>query len=112
MNEIYWITRLDGLSILFGFMFGIPAVLAFISFLSNHAAGDNINIGWKKCRIASFIVGVLGFVFVPSKSDALLIFGVGTTIDYLKSNETIQQLPDKCVDALDAWVESLSEDKK
>lgn len=37
----------------------------------------------------------------------LLIYGVGTTLDYLQDNEKVQQLPDKCVDALDAWVESL-----
>ena len=40
-----------------------------------------------------------------------MIFGVGGTIDYIKSNETINQLPDKCVKALDAWVESLNQNK-
>lgn len=32
--------------------------------------------------------------------------------EHLQDNEKVQQLPDKCVDALDAWVESLSEEKK
>ena len=72
---------------------------------------DDYNpIGWRKCRIALFIIGVLGATFVPTKSDMLLILGVGTTIDYVQSNDTINKLPDKCVDALNAWVDSLSDD--
>lgn len=42
----------------------------------------------------------------------MLIWGVGSTIDYIQDNETAKQLPDKCVNALDAWVESLSDDKE
>lgn len=112
MNEIYWITRLDALSMLFAFMVGIPMICSFVWFLINHSEGKDTRAGWKKCRIASFVIGVLGLVFVPSKSDALLILGVGGAVDYIRSNETAKQLPDKCVDALDAWVESLSEDKR
>jgi hypothetical protein len=48
-------------------------------------------------------------ILTPTKDEALLIWGVGSTIDYIKENETIKQLPDKCVNALDAWVNSLSD---
>lgn len=41
-----------------------------------------------------------------------MIWGVGETIDYVKSNETAKQLPDKCIEALDKWVEGLNEDNK
>lgn len=34
------------------------------------------------------------------------------TIDYVKSNETAKQLPDKCVKALDKWVDNLNEEEK
>jgi hypothetical protein len=51
-------------------------------------------------------------ILTPTKDEALLIWGVGSTIDYIKENETIKQLPDKCVNALDAWVESLSDNKE
>ena len=36
-----------------------------------------------------------------------MIYGVGGTIDYIKSNGTAKQIPDKCVKALDKWVENL-----
>ena len=35
------------------------------------------------------------------KNDALLIYGVGCTIDYIKSNDKAKQLSDKCIKALD-----------
>lgn len=37
---------------------------------------------------------------------------LGGTIDYIKSNETAKQLPDKCIKALDKWVENLNEEKQ
>lgn len=42
----------------------------------------------------------------------LLIFGIGGSIDYLKSNDVAKQLPDKCINAIDAWVSSLTTEKK
>lgn len=53
-------------------------------------------------------ITTLLFVLIPTQKDALLIFGLGSTIDYIKSNGKVQQLPDKCIDALDSWVESLN----
>lgn len=47
-----------------------------------------------------------------TKEDMMLIYGVGATLEHLQDNEKVQQLPDKCVDALDAWVESLSEEER
>lgn len=109
MTEIYWITRLEAINVLFWLMILIPITMLIINFLVNLAENCSV-IGWRKCRIASFIIGVLGATFVPTKSDMLLILGVGSTIDYVQSNDTINQLPDKCVDALNAWVESLNDD--
>lgn len=52
------------------------------------------------------VVCLLIKIFVPTTKEALLIYGVGGTIDYVKSNPTAKQLPDKCVNALDKWVDS------
>lgn len=109
MTEIYWITRLEAINVLFEFMITIPIIILIINFVANFVENRSV-IGWRKCRIALFIIGVLGATFVPTKSDMLLILGVGTTIDYVQSNDTINKLPDKCVDALNAWVDSLSDD--
>ena len=64
---------------------------------------------FKRCGIATFALIFIN-VFIPTKNDALLIYGVGGTIDYIKSNDTAKQLPDKCIKALDKWADSLNED--
>ena len=52
------------------------------------------------------------YITVPTKNDALLIYGVGGTIDYIKSNDTAKQLPDKHIKALDKLVDNLNEEEK
>ena len=54
---------------------------------------------------------VLLLSFVPTTKEALLIYGVGSTIDYVNGNETIKSLPDKAINALDKYLDSLNKDK-
>lgn len=67
---------------------------------------------WLPLTIITLVVGILGRIFVPTTNEALMIFGIGGTVDYIQDNEKLQQLPDKCVEALDLWVESLKEDSE
>lgn len=121
MKEIYWIQRLDGLSTLFEIMIILSviviilwAVAAFVCWLSVFDEEDYADIRamkrWLPLTIITLVVGILGSVFVPTANEALMIFGIGGTVDYIQDNENLQQLPDKCVEALDLWVESLKED--
>ena len=50
-------------------------------------------------------VAALGLVFVPSTKDMLIIYGVGGTLDYVKENNTANQIPDKCIKALDKFID-------
>lgn len=122
MSEIYWLTRVDTLNIIFGWMIAIPVIVGIIMFIvflmsMDNLRNDEIDENWlsfkKYCKkfrnvlLPVFITGILGIGFCPTKNDMLLIYGVGGSIDYLRSNPTAQKLPDKCIEALDAWVESL-----
>ena len=50
---------------------------------------------------------------MPSQKNLLIIYGVGGTIDYLKENKDANKIPDKCVKALDKYLDdALKEDKK
>lgn len=51
-------------------------------------------------------------IFIPTTNEALLIYGVGGMIDYIKSNDTAKQLPDKCVKALDKYLDNLTKEEK
>lgn len=113
MWELYLLTRL-------GVIFPILVIITVVSGVISAVAGiDILSEGdverstkiFKRSAVA-LAISVLGIVIIPTKQDMFLIYGVGTTLDYLQDNEKVQQLPDKCVDALDAWVESLSEEKK
>ena len=72
----------------------------------------NSMLKYLKIFAATFIITLTVKAFVPSTKEALMIFGVGSTIEYLKSNEKAMQLPDKCIDALDAWVEELNKKER
>ena len=130
MNEIYWITRLDiiclFLTLIAVFSF-IATVVLFSIGLSKRGDADICTEGsqtWKqhietskmclylakRCTIAFFVSVFINF-FIPTTNQALLIYGVGGTIDYIKSNDTAKQLPDKCVKALDKLVENLTKEE-
>lgn len=116
MNEIYWITRLDDISFFLGSISIISGILfvlaAFVITVASNEGDLSIvkgGITSIKISLSAFLLSMTINVFVPTTKDAMLIFGVGGTIDYIKSNETINKLPDKCVKALEAWVESLTE---
>ena len=66
---------------------------------------------FKYCFPTTIIVALL-LIFIPTTNEALMIWGVGGTIDYVKSNDTAKQLPDKCIEALDKWANSLNEEEK
>lgn len=118
MNEIYWITRLD---VLRGFLTGMAVILGIICFsvglLAILDGKDEIIMSRAQRRkillrsLVAFVVFALGSAFTPSMKEMMLIWGLGNTVDYLQENETVQQLPDKCVKALEAWVDSLSEEE-
>lgn len=130
MNEFYWITRLDGISgflCLIAVLSGIATlVVFFVGLLSKsnaniHPKGSapwkfhmdiyNKYLYWsKKCAIV-FFVSVFMNIFIPTTNEALLIYGVGGTIDYIKSNDTAKQLPDKCVKALDKYLDNITKEE-
>lgn len=58
----------------------------------------------KKCLIC-FLISLIFLVFVPSKEETLKIIGFGTIIDYIQSNDQVKELPDKCVEALNLYID-------
>lgn len=120
MNEFYWLTRLDGVCVFMTVTLMISAVASALFvvayFIERPDAGeeDMSNIPGKmlKIFIPIFLLSAVARVFIPSTNEALMIWGIGGTIDYIKGNEKIKQIPDKCIDALDMWVNRLTEKEK
>ena len=62
----------------------------------------------KKVFKGSFLVIVFGAImaiFIPSTKNLLIIYGVGGTIDYVKENKDANKIPDKCIKALDKYLD-------
>ena len=116
MNEIYWITRLDGIQAFFAIctilvIFAIVILLINI-LMSNCEDEKTKSQKWLKVLLCSLPFFVLPLIFIPSTKDALLIYGLGGSINYIKGNDTARKLPEKAVMALDKYLEELDKDKK
>ena len=138
MEELYWITRLGALNFLFNTIIFVSLVAIIIlamelftikktpdneddknlelQVVTGKVHNENMYYNFvKKQFIRAFIVFVVSIVcnvFIPTKNEALMIYGVGGTIDYIKSNDTAKQLPDKCIKALDKWADNINEENK
>lgn len=138
MEELYWITRLGALNFLFNAIIFVSLVAIIIlavelfvikttsdneddkklelQVITGKVHNENMSYNFvKKQFIRAFIVFVVSIicnVFIPTKNEALMIYGVGSTIDYIKSNDTAKQLPDKCIKALDKWADNINEENK
>lgn len=117
MSEIYWITTLDGIKgalVLFAIISLIVATVAVIIWLAEDLYDDKLLICKRVIRTSTaiFVTLILGLVFIPSTKDMLLIYGAGGSIEYIKNNETAKQLPDKCIQAIDALLNEYIEDKE
>lgn len=114
LNEIYWLTRLDSIKILLGFIIAFAVFFAIIGFAIMMVTHDReseseikaFKFGKRLTTILGSIAITFGIIncFIPSTKDAYMIYGIGGTIDYVKSNETAKQLPDKCLQALDKYL--------
>ena len=114
MSEIYWITRLDAANGLLEAIIAISAlvnvIFIILYFVGNFEKWEEVSIFKRivKTSIPTCIISILLYVFTPTKEDIFLIYGIGGTVDYIKQNDKAKQLPDKCINALDAWVDTLN----
>lgn len=118
MSELYWLNVLGNLHELCGFVavlcIFVLAILGFYVFLCS-TDGEKPSPIIKKVLKDSFFVlvfGLFGCLFIPSQKTLFIIYGVGGTIDYLKENKDANKIPDKCIKALDKYLDdALKEDK-
>lgn len=115
MELLYWITRFDALCTVFetilissGILGGILTIVLIVGNTDIEDHQLKAILKYLKIFVFTFIITLTVKAFVPSTKEALMIYGVGSTIEYLKSNEKAMELPDKCIDALDAWVGELN----
>lgn len=125
MEEIYWITRLDSISntvVTLTVISGIVAAVMTVIWLVCNSLAKNyvekeFNESWAKIGksfvtvcFPLFLVCLVGNTFIPTTKEAYIIYGVGGTLDFIKSDQTAKQLPHKVVVAVDKYLEGLVTD--
>ena len=121
MLELYFISRIGvihGIFIAATVISIMTAIFCYIfSVTTDDWSGKDICNESQKSKLRKFAnkmfvvfgISVLITAITPTKEEAYFIYGVGSTIDYIQSNPKAKQLPDKCIDALNRWVDSLNE---
>lgn len=110
MSEIYWISRLDyicNLFIVLSIIFGTIVVVGGFTLVVLDRLSNDYPTILKIVKRSILILGfsLLGIIFLPNTKQAYMIWGLGGTIDYIKSNETVQKLPDKTIQCLDKFLD-------
>lgn len=119
MKELYFLTILDGLDvflIISSVITGIVAAIVLIFYIVYKTDSYNdeefpLLKSWSIGLSVSCALLCLLNVFIPNTKQASFIYGMGTVVDYVQNNKDLQQLPDKCVQALDMWVDTFIEEQ-
>lgn len=118
MSELYWLIVLGNLNNLGGAIavlsLAVFIVLGFrfIFFSEDYPESTSFIKKVFKGSVFALVFGLVMVIFIPSQKNLLIIYGVGGTIDYLKENKDANNIPDKCVKALDKYLDdALKEDK-
>jgi len=124
MWELYFITRIGvihGLSIPVFLLSIMTAIVCYvISITTDDYTGEDAYNAWQKSKLRRFAnkmfvvfgISVTINIITPNTKEAYLIYGVGSTIDYIQDNPKAKQLPDKCIDALNRWVDNINKEEK
>jgi len=111
MNELYLIGRVGAIHDIMIALIVISGLITFLTiifYLIAEDEGTEIPKSFTKLfkvAITTLIISVIGYITIPSGRELYFIFGVGTAIDYVQSNETAKQLPDKAIKAIDKWLD-------
>lgn len=115
---IYLLLMLDNITTLFmvvgvlgALIWGVTAILSIVG----EASLDSKYSNWTEKEVALtkrirntmlkiFIPFLTLGIFLPTSKQATIIFSVGQTIEYVKGNEKLQELPDKAIQCLDKFV--------
>lgn len=119
MAEIYWLQTIGNISCFLSGVFILMILLyIFLGIFLLSCMSEDLEEGidfvkkWAIRLILPLCISIVGFIFVPSRNDIYAIYGLGGTIDYIKSNDKAKQLPDKVVDALNRYVDSIEAENK
>lgn len=124
MSELYWITRLSVVTtsmevaiilLILSAILGVGAYFIMRGEAYSEEEREKLNakvVKLLKIYMPALAIVVLLRIFIPTTKEALAIYGIGGTIDYIQQNDTAKQLPDKVINALDAYLDNVNSNKE
>lgn len=112
MWTIYFISRFDAIINVSIVGAAICCLIIFFCSLIGFVEEDKQLLRAVKKAILPFIISLTIAIFTPSTQTAFAMYGAGKTIDYVKENKELTNLPDKCIEALDMWLDKQLEEEK
>lgn len=121
MKEIYFLQRIGNigdafdviciLSLILGIILLFSVLIWWFIMMDEYDRNEFKIIPIKikklsKAYIVVFAISIIGTIFIPSSKEVMLMYGLGGTIDYIKSNDKAKELPNKVVDALTEYIET------
>lgn len=115
MTEIYWLQRLGNIGFCFNVVFWVCIIIALVILVwcitdDFKPFRDKSFIHMVKKFAMVFAFSTAGAIFIPTQTDIMAIYGLGGTIDYIKSNDKAKELPDKVVDALTRYIDHIEKE--
>lgn len=128
-SKMYWFTRLstittalESIFIISGTLDAVVLIFWAVVYFSDPEympGGEEsrrrfLKIGSKTLCISTivFAIGLIGKTFTPTTSEALVIYGVGESVEYLQNNKDAVQIPDKALQALNKYLNEAIGDKE
>lgn len=124
MKELYLISVLGTLKDIAIALF-IVAIIIFTGMLiwrmdkqpfnpkyKNDVYSDKTSKKGMKISLIIAILNICVMIFIPSRSELYIIYGIGTVIDYIQENPEAQQLPDKTIKYLNTIADKCIENNK
>lgn len=129
-GKMYWFTRLSAITTALKTILIISLILAAAALIfwivvyltdpeympdGEESKRRFLKIGSKTLCISTivFAIGLIGRTFTPTTSEALVIYGVGESVEYLQNNKDAVQIPDKALQALNKYLDdNLGSDEK
>ena len=128
-GKMYWFTRLTTITTALKTILIISVILAGATLIfwaivyfsdPEYVPGGEeskrrfLKIGSKTLCISIiiFVIGLIGKTFIPTTSEALVIYGVGESVEYLQHNKDAVQIPDKALQALNKYLDEAIGDKE
>lgn len=116
MWELYLITILDStdnISVVIAMLSLVAFCILLVALTEYHGEETKNAIRkWIKRVVVICGISIVLVIFIPSKKDMYIMFGLGSAIDYIQDSDKAKELPEKTITLINQTLDKLIEENK